>query len=154
MDGGEVAVDRGTAVLLTAIAGGLVALQAPINSMLGRSVGTFQAAFMSFAIGTVVLALIAGLAKGGFGDVGEARHLPWYYLTGGMLGAAYVTTVLVTVRALGAGGVTAATIAGQLTLAIVVDQLGILGVEKQSITWHRLVGVLLLAVGTLLVVRD
>ena len=70
------------------------------------------------------------------------------------MGAAYVTTVLVTVRSLGAGGVTAATIAGQLTLAIAVDQLGILGVEKQSITWHRLVGVLLLAVGTFLVVRD
>jgi transporter family-2 protein len=153
MDGGEVAVDRGTAVLLTAVAGGLVALQAPINSMLGRSVGTFQAAFMSFAIGTVVLALIAGLAKGGFGDVGEARHLPWYYLTGGMLGAAYVTTVLVTVRALGAGGVVAATISGQLTLGVLIDQLGILGVTRQPITVTRIAGVALLAAGTYLVVR-
>jgi transporter family-2 protein len=153
MDGGEVAVDRGTAVLLTAVAGGLVALQAPINSMLGRSVGTFQAAFMSFAIGTVVLALIAGLAKGGFGDVGEARHLPWYYLTGGMLGAAYVTTVLVTVRALGAGGVVAATISGQLTLGVLIDQLGILGVTRQPITVARIAGVALLAAGTYLVVR-
>jgi len=146
-------VDRGTAVLLTAVAGGLVALQAPINSMLGRSVGTFQAAFMSFAIGTVVLALIAGLAKGGFGDVGEARHLPWYYLTGGMLGAAYVTTVLVTVRALGAGGVVAATISGQLTLGVLIDQLGILGVTRQPITVARIAGVALLAAGTYLVVR-
>jgi transporter family-2 protein len=153
MDGGEVAVDRGTAVLLTAVAGGLVALQAPINSMLGRSVGTFQAAFMSFAIGTVVLALIAGLAKGGFGDVGEARHLPWYYLTGGMLGAAYVTTVLVTVRALGAGGVVAATISGQLTLGVLIDQLGILGVTRQPITVARIAGIALLAAGTYLVVR-
>ena len=39
----------------------------------------------------------------------------WYYLIGGLLGAAYVTTVLLTVRTLGAGGVTAATVAGQLT---------------------------------------
>jgi transporter family-2 protein len=38
------------------------------------------------------------------------------------------------VRSLGAGGLTAATIAGQLTAAVVVDQLGILGVEKQVIT--------------------
>ena len=140
--------------MLTVFAGGLIAMQAPINSMLGRSVGTFAAASVSFVVGTIALVLITLLVGGGFGDVGEARHLPWYYLTGGLLGAAYVTTVLVTVRSLGAGGVTAATIAGQLTLAIAVDQLGILGVEKQSITWHRLVGVLLLAVGTFLVVRD
>lgn len=146
-------MDRGAAVLLTALAGGLVALQAPINSMLGRSIGTFQASFLSFTIGTLVLALIAGLAKGGFGDVGEARHLPWYYLTGGLLGAAYVTTVLVTVRSLGAGGVVAATIAGQLTLGVLIDQLGILGVDRQPVTVARIAGIALLAAGTYLVVR-
>ena len=39
LDGGEVGVDRGLAVVLTACTGGLVALQAPINSMLGKTVG-------------------------------------------------------------------------------------------------------------------
>jgi transporter family-2 protein len=147
-------VDRGLAVVLTACVGGLIALQAPINSMLGKAVGTWQAAAVSFTIGTVVLVGIASLAAGGWGDLGEARHLSWYYLTGGVLGAAYVTTVLVTVRSLGAGGVTAATIAGQLSMSLVVDQLGILGVEKQSITAPRVLGVLLLAAGTFLIVRD
>src|SRR5215207_10309801 len=134
--------------------GGAVALQAPINSHLGKSVGTFQAAFLSFAIGTVALLAIAALASGGLGGVRHATNVPWYYLTGGLLGVAYVSTVLVTVRSLGAGGVTAATISGQLSMSLVVDQLGILGVEKQSITVPRVVGVLLLAAGTYLVVRD
>ena len=147
-------MDRGAAVLLTAFTGGLIALQAPINSVLGKSVGTWQAAAVSFTIGTIALVAIATAAGGGWGQLGEARHLSWYYLTGGLLGAAYVTTVLVTVRSLGAGGVTAATIAGQLSMSLVVDQLGILGVEKQAITWQRIVGVLLLAAGTFLVVRD
>ena len=71
-----------------------------------------------------------------------------------MLGAVYVTTALVAVRELGAGGVTAATIAGQLTLSLVIDQLGILGVDERPITWDRVLGVLLLAVGTVLIVRD
>ena len=146
-------MDRGLAVVLTACVGGLIALQAPINSVLGKAVGTWQAATVSFVVGTVALALIALLA-GGFGDLGEARHLSWYYLIGGLLGAAYVTTVLVTVRSLGAGGVTAATIAGQLSMAVVVDQLGILGVAKQPITALRVLGIALLAAGTYLVVRD
>jgi transporter family-2 protein len=147
-------MDRGLAVVLTAMVGGAVALQAPINSHLGKSVGTFQAAFLSFAIGTVVLLVIAALAKGGLGDVRHATGVGWIYLTGGLLGVAYVTTVLVTVRTLGAGGVTAATIAGQLSLAVVVDQLGILSVEQKSITPTRVLGVLLLAAGVFLVVRD
>ena len=147
-------MDRGLAVILTACVGGLIALQAPINSVLGKSVGTWQAAAVSFTIGTIVLVGIATAAGGGWGDLGQARHLSWYYLTGGLLGAAYVTTVLVTVRSLGAGGVTAATIAGQLTMSLVVDQLGILGVDRHAITWHRVLGVLLLAAGTFLVVRD
>lgn len=147
-------MDRGLAVLLTACVGGLIALQAPINSMLGKAVGTWQAAFVSFAIGTLLLAGIVVFASGGFGDIAEARHVTWYYLLGGVLGAAYVTTVLVTVRTLGAGGVTAATIAGQLTMAVIVDELGILGVAKHPVTALRLLGVVLLAAGTFLVVRD
>ena len=147
-------MDRGLAVLLTAATGGLVALQAPINSMLGKSVGTWQAAALSFGIGTVLLAAIVTLAGGGWGGLSEARGLPWHYFLGGVLGAAYVTTILVTVRSLGAGGVTAATIAGQLAISLVVDQLGILGVEKQPITVERVLGVLMLAAGTYLVVRD
>ena len=147
-------MSNGVAVLLTAFVGGLIALQAPINSELGRHVGTFQAAFVSFAIGTIVLAVIAALARGGMGQIGEAKNLSWYYLTGGVLGAIYVTTVLVTVRELGAGPVVAATIAGQLSAGVVIDQYGWLGVEKEPITAAKIIGILLLAAGVYLIVRE
>ena len=147
-------MDRGTAVLLTAFTGGLVALQAPINSLLGRSIGTWQAAFLSFAIGTLALACIAALATGGLGQVADVRGVPWYYLTGGLLGALYVTTILVTVRTLGAGGIVAATVAGQLALSVVVDHFGLVGVARQPISALKILGVVLLGLGTYLVVRE
>ena len=50
---------RALAVVATAFAGGLVAMQAPINSKLGKTVGTFQAASLSFAIGLLLLVAIA-----------------------------------------------------------------------------------------------
>ena len=145
---------RGVAVVLTAFTGGLVALQAPVNSMLGRAIGTWQAAALSFAIGTVALALVAALAGGGLGRIGDARHVSLVYLTGGLLGAAYVTSVLVTVRTIGLGGVTAATIAAQLALSVAVDHFGLIGVARQPVTAAKAAGVLLLAAGTYLVVRD
>ncbi len=147
-------MDRGAAVLLTAFTGGLVALQAPVNSLLGRSIGTWQAAFVSFAIGTVALACIAALATGGLGQIAQVRGVPWYYLTGGLLGAAYVTSILVTVRTLGAGGIVAATVAAQLAVSVVVDHFGLVGVAKQPITLTKVVGVVLLGLGTYLVVRE
>ena len=147
-------MSRELAVVLTAATGGLVALQAPINGGLGRAIGNWQAAFVSFAIGTVALAMIAALAKGGIGQIAEVRGVSWYYLTGGVLGAIYITSVIFTVGTLGAGGVVAATIAGQLAISVVVDQFGLLGVERQPITAAKVAGVALLAAGTYLVVRE
>ncbi|MBA2506493.1 MAG: DMT family transporter [Thermoleophilaceae bacterium] len=146
-------MDRGgVAVGLTVLAGGMIALQAPINGMLGKTVGSFTAATISFVIGTI--ALIGITVVTGVGDVGEAKTLPWYYLIGGVLGAIYVTTALVAVQTLGAGGVTAATITGQLTASVVVDRYGLLGLDERPLTWQRVLGVALLAAGVFLVVRD
>lgn len=147
-------MDKWLPVLATVAAGGLVAMQAPINSTLGRSVGTFAAASVSFAIGLLVLIAITLILGGGFGRVGEAGELRWHYLTGGLLGAAYVTTVLVSVRTLGAGGVTAATIAGQLTMSVFIDRSGLLGLDERGLTLQRLLGIALLAAGTFLIVRE
>ena len=147
-------VDKpGVAALAAAAAGGLIALQAPINGMLGRTVGSIPAAAVSFTIGTIALIGIALLFAGGFGRIGEAGSLSWVYLTGGVLGAIYVTTALIAVRTLGAGGVTAATIAGQLTLSLLIDRIGVLGLEERPLSAQRLIGVALLAAGTYLVVQ-
>lgn len=145
-------MDRGVAVMLMATVGGLIALQPAINAGLGRATGNIAAAFVSFAIGTAVLAaivVIAGQASG----LSSAFDVRWYYLLGGVLGAAYVFTALTTVSAIGAGGVAAATITGQLTLSVVIDRLGILGLEEQPITLERVAGVALLLAGTFLIVR-
>jgi|SRR5262245_26631684 len=145
-------MSRGLAVILTVAVGGLIALQAPINAELGRHTGKLPAALVSFFIGTLILALIVSLS----GDTGGLRStfdVPWYYLVGGILGAAYVTVALVSVTTIGAGGVAAATITGQLTTAVVIDRLGVFGLEQTSLSASRLLGVGLLLAGTFLIVR-
>lgn len=145
-------MDRTFAVLLTAGVGALLAAQAPINAQLGQHVGRIQAALISFVVGTILLVVIVFAFSGGFPDGTGVGSVSWRWFLGGALGAAYVTTVIYTVRVLGAGGVTAATISAQLAASLVIDQLGLLGLEKQPITWSRALGVALLAAGTYLIV--
>lgn len=146
------AMDRNGALALTVAASALVAMQAPINSHLGKAIGTFQASFVSFAIGTVVLAVVVAVA-GGYGEIGKATTLPWYYLMGGVLGVVYVTTLLVAVRTLGAAGILAGTLVGQMAASVVIDRYGLLGVQQAAITATRLAGIALVAAGAWLVTR-
>ncbi len=146
-------MSRGLAVLLGAGAGCLVGMQAPINSRLGKTVGTWQAASFSFLVGTVALVAIAAVAHGGLQNLGHAGRAPWWALIGGLLGAVYVTVAIVAVRTLGVSGLSAVVITGQLAVSVVIDRFGLLGVAKQHVGAQRVLGLVLLAAGVLLVVR-
>jgi transporter family-2 protein len=145
-------MDRGVAVLLTALAGGLIAAQAPINAELGRATGSMAAALVSFMIGTVALAAVVVLS-GKAGGLSSTFDVSWYYLLGGLLGALYVLNALVAVSAIGAGGVAAATVFGQLTASVAIDRLGLFGLDEVALSPQRILGVVLLLAGTVLVVR-
>jgi bacterial/archaeal transporter family-2 protein len=148
-------VSKELAVLVTVAAGGFVAAQAPANNVLSKSLGTFGAASVNFLIGTALILVLAFAFAGGFSGDEGAPTPPWYYwVIGGLGGVAIVVTTLIAVRELGAGGVTAAVIAGQLTLSVLLDRLGVLGLEERAVTWEKVLGIALLAAGTVLIVRE
>ena len=78
-------------------------------------------------------------------------HIPPLYLTGGLMGAVLVSVSLVTVRTLGAGGVVAATVSGQVVVSAILDRFGFLGLDRIGLTPARLLGFALLLAGTALV---
>jgi len=141
------------AVLLGVGAGCLVGMQAPINSRLGREVGSVQAASFSFLVGTAALLLISLFVRGGLGNLSHVGRAPWWALIGGLLGAVYVTVAIVAVRTLGASGLTAVVITGQLAISVAIDRFGLLGVTRQSVGLQRILGLVLLVAGVALVVR-
>jgi bacterial/archaeal transporter family-2 protein len=143
---------RGTAVVVMLLAGGAVAVQPALNAGLSRATGSLPAALVSFLVGAMALALLVAVT-GQLGRVGDAVEVRWYYLLGGLCGALWITTSLVAVKSLGAGGVVAATVAGQLTGAVIADRFAILGLTETPITLGRVLGVGLLIVGTYLVVK-
>jgi bacterial/archaeal transporter family-2 protein len=148
-------VSKELAVLVTVAAGGFVAAQAPANNVLSNKVGTFGAVSVNFLVGTVIVLVVTFAFAGGIKNIEGVASPAWYYwVFGGLSGVAIVLTTLLTVRELGAGGVTVAVIAGQLTLSVVLDRLGVLGLEERAITWDKVFGIAFLAAGTILIVRD
>jgi transporter family-2 protein len=148
-------VSKELAVLVTVAAGGLVAVQAPANNVLSERVGTWGAVSVNFVVGTILVLTVTFAFAGGFSGEEGATTPAWYYwIVGGLGGAAIVVTTLVAVRELGAGGVTVSVIAGQLTLSVLLDRLAVLGLEERAVTWQKLLGIALLIAGTLLVVRE
>ncbi len=144
---------RSLAIFLGAGAGALVGMQAPINSRLGKTVGGVQAATFSFLVGTAALVAISFILRGGLSSLGQVGKVPWWALVGGLLGAVYVFVALEAVKTLGASGLTAVVITGQLTMSVVIDRLGLLGVARAPISVHRVLGIVLLIAGVALVVR-
>ncbi len=146
-------MSKGLAVVLGALAGGLVGMQAPINSRLGKAVGGVQAATFSFLVGTAALIAISFILRGGLTSLGSVGSVPWWGLVGGLLGAVYVFVALEAVKTLGASGLTAVVITGQLAMSVVIDRFGLLGIARSPVGLQRVIGIVLLIAGVVLVVR-
>lgn len=132
--------------------GGLaVAVQPSINGRLAQKVGTFESSFISFAVGTLALlavVLIAG--KGSLRGIGAAS---WWELTGGFMGAFFVTMTIVAVPRIGTAAAMASVIAAQLTTGMLLDHFGLFGFRQIPMDGKRAFGVVLLMAGAALVYR-
>ncbi|MEG1029393.1 Inner membrane protein YdcZ [compost metagenome] len=142
-------------VFLTLLmAGAATALQGPTNAKLVTAVGSpLNAAFVSFAVGTVALGLLA-LALQTRPDVGAMKALPWWAWMGGLYGCAFVVSAAWGVPRLGVATTITVMIAGQLLLSLALDHFGALGVEKQPLSLGRIAGVALVIGGVVLVRRS
>ncbi len=145
-------MSRAVAFLCTLAVGGLIALQPPANAALARHVGDLGAALISAVITVTILAVLLLVFSEPTRLSGLAGFKPQYAI-GGIGGAAVVAVSLVAVRAVGVAGVVSLLVAGQLVISVLADRLGWFGVAHVGLTPERLAGVLLVAVGTLLITR-
>jgi bacterial/archaeal transporter family-2 protein len=146
-------MSRALALVATLLTGGLVAAQPPANELLSRHVSVLGAAFVSLVLSTVIVGALLVVA----GDPSALTGLSNFravHVLGGLAGAAIVTVSVVAVRHLGASGVTAALVATQLSVSVVLDRLGLLGLEGHALSLPRVAGIGFLFLGTYLVVSD
>lgn len=140
-------------MILVVLAGGATALQAPTNARLATAVASpVNAAFISFAVGTVALGLLA-MALQARPDMAASRALPWWVWIGGLYGAVFVVSAAWGVPRLGVALTITLMVAGQLLVSVLLDHFGAMGVPKQPLNLTRVAGVALVLAGVLLVRR-
>lgn len=144
-------VDRALAIVATLAVGALVATQPPANALLARHVGDLGAAFTSLLLSTLIVGVLLVVAGDAPRLGGLSEYRPEHAL-GAIAGAAVVLVSLITVRELGAGGVSALLVVSQLVLSAALDRAGVLGLSEVGLTPERLIGFGLLVGGTVLVV--
>jgi len=141
-------------VLLVLTAGGLIALQAPTNAMLARAGGSpVLAALISFAVGTMGL-LLTWLATGNRPGSSAFARLPWYAWLGGLYGATFVAVTAYAAPRIGLASLITIGIAGQIAMALWLDNFGALGLPREPINAGRILGALLVIGGVVLVRRS
>ncbi|WP_412507041.1 DMT family transporter [Roseovarius sp. SYSU LYC5161] len=139
------------AMILVAVAGAVVAAQAPFNAALGRSIdSSLAAATVSFAVGFTLLALATALSGDGAGLLSRLGGVPAWMLLGGACGAFFVWASLYAVPIIGVLTTTTLLIMGQIVAATLIDHFGAFGLTPRDVSPSRLLAAVLVAAGAVL----
>ena len=138
-------------ILFTLLMGAMLPIQAALNGKLMRTFGhPVIGATISFLTGTIALLIYAASIRAGV-TLSLVRETQWYHWIGGLIGAVYVTGIIVIIPKLGAGLAFALIVSGQLFMSVLMDHYGWLGLPVHPVSWTKVLGMLMLAAGVLLI---
>lgn len=138
--------------LIPFIVGTFLPIQGGVNNLLSRGLGNpFYAAFFSFLGGTLVLGLFILAGRYSTPDLATVKTFPMYYWLGGLLGAMFVTSVVVIAPKTGIVTFLSVSLAGQFFMALIIDHFGLMAIAKNEINPGRIVGILVIFLGTYII---
>lgn len=141
-------------MVLCAIGGLAGAIQAAVMGELGERVGVAPALAFAVAVSLVCALGVLLVWERTFSGIRAATEQPWWLWLGGVMSVFIVLGITVATPRIGVAATIGIVIAGNLVMASLIDQYGLLGQEQVAITGLRLVGLALLAAGAaLLLVR-
>lgn len=139
------------AALIALVGGVAICFQSLFSGVIGSRVGVPESVFIVHAGGMILAAVIMAVLRGG--NLGAWHTVPWYTLTAGFLGVVIVGSISYTVPRIGLASTLTLAIAAQLAFGALLDHFGLLGALQRAFDLPRIVGLVVLAIGTWLVVR-
>ncbi|GGJ97686.1 DMT family transporter [Pseudomonas matsuisoli] len=138
---------------LTFVIGAVLPLQTGINGQLARQVGgAIPGAMISFIVGTVVLIVLTFVLRQMPSATAIKSAETWQF-SGGLLGAFFLATAAMAGPRIGALLFIALVLAGQLTMAVLLDHFGWAGFRESPISAGKIAGLLLIIAGVWFIQR-
>lgn len=138
-------------IIMAFFSGAVLPIQAGLNSKMGKGVGNpVYAALISFIVGAIGLTLYILFTKQQVSWTGISR-MPAYVWTGGLLGAFYVTAIVVLFPQLGPALTFGLVVAGQMLISVLLEHFNILTHQPNPFNWWRLLGILMIVGGVIIV---
>lgn len=142
-------------IVCAILAGSFLPIQAGLNATLGDAVKSpIFAAFASFGVGTLVLLLYLLLAGFDFSTARAAGQAPPSVWLAGLLGAFYVSAIIILAPKLGVALTFSLIVLGQMSASLILDHFGLLGLPVQSLNWPRILGTICLVLGVVLIRKN
>ncbi|MEO1173961.1 MAG: DMT family transporter [Myxococcota bacterium] len=137
-----------------ALIGMFIAFQPIANGRISAAAGAPVAgAISNFIVGIVALGLVVVSGVAGRPNLSTLGQAPWWAWTGGLIGATFVTSMILVVPRIGAVTAFAAIIMGQLIGSAVIDNFGLFGMPSVTLSPLRGIGLALIVVGVFLTQR-
>ena len=141
-------------IAMALAAGALMPIQGSLNARLGSFLHhPLQSSLTNFVVGSLVLVILLLGIRTPWPSYATLAAVPPHLFLGGVLGAIFVSTVLILVPRIGVLNVLAAAVVGQLLVSILIDHFGWFGVPIQPVSLTRLAGTLSLVAGLFLIQR-
>jgi len=140
----------GLAVALSATAGLAGAVQIAVMGELGERSGVFPAIALSGIVAFVLGIVVLYAAGSSLWGVRDALREPAWLWSGGAISLFIILAMTVAGPRIGIAATLGILIAGNLVMGAVIDQLGLLGLDRVPIGWPRALGIVLLAAGAAL----
>lgn len=138
-------------LLLAFVAGGLLPVQAGLNAKMGKALSSpVHASLLSFVTGGIAIAIFLLLVKQPVNWQG-AKETPWYAWLGGLLGAFYVTVIILAYPRIGPALTFGLVVLGQMLIAVLLDHFNVLVAQVHAINIWRILGVLMVIGGVVLI---
>ena len=131
------------------ISGALMSIQGVFNTQVTKTSGIWVAnAFVQLTALLVCLGAWLVTDRQSFGAL--LRVEPKYMLLGGVIGAFITYTVIKCMEMLGPAKAVMLIVIAQLIVAYAIELLGWFGVEKQSLEWRKVLGMLIAVAGVVI----
>lgn len=133
------------------LCGALIPIHAGMNAELSRAAGhPLWATLLSFGISFVCLVVGIAWLRPTLPSLSSLHAAPPWAWVGGVIGVIYVMATMVLIPRFGAAAFIAAVVAGQMTMALILDQNGLLGNDSRPADSFRITGAMLSIAGVLL----